>query len=92
MSLVSALTTKSLRTSITSCLAVSGVRSGGLSSGQVCRSLNVNRLSVHELKLEEGRSLAYKYQPGDKDPTIVMVPGLHPYTHMDGDKAHCLLR
>jgi esterase/lipase len=47
---------------------------------------------VHELKLEEGRSLAYKYQPGDKDPTIVMVPGLHPYTHMDGDKAHCLLR
>ena len=91
LSKISALT-KGLKSSITSCLAVSGVRSGGLSSGQVCRSLNVDSLRVHDLRLEAGRSLAYRYLPGGRDPTIVMVPGLHPYTHMDGDKARCLLR
>ena len=38
------------------------------------------------------RSVAYKTLPGMKSPSIVMVPGLHSYTHMSGQKASCLLR
>ena len=42
--------------------------------------------------LNVSRSVAYKTLPGMKSPSIVMVPGLHSYTHMSGQKASCLLR
>ena len=29
---------------------------------------------------------------GQNKPTVVMIPGLNPYTHMDGDKTACMLR
>lgn len=46
----------------------------------------------HILQLGEGRSLAYKSIPGTKKPTMVMIPGYHEYTRMEGNKANCLLR
>jgi len=44
------------------------------------------------MEVSKGRELAYQTLPGTKRPTVVMVPGLHEYTHMDGHKAHCLMR
>ena len=38
------------------------------------------------------RSVAYQIIPGQRRPTVVMVPGLHSYTNMKGMKASCLLR
>jgi len=56
------------------------------------RGVAVSRLHTHEMEIGDGRSVAYKTLPGMKSPSIVMVPGLHSYTHMSGQKASCLLR
>ena len=57
-------------------------------------------MQVHHLDMGPGRTLAYKELPGNNflgpggavKPTVVMVPGLHAHTHMDGGKADCILR
>jgi len=56
------------------------------------RGITYNSVQVHYLGLGEGRSLAYHSIPGHKSPSVLMVPGLHPYTHMRGHKAQTLLR
>jgi len=57
-------------------------------------------MQVHHLDMGPDRRLAYKELPGNNflgpggavKPTVVMVPGLHAHTHMDGGKADCILR
>jgi len=56
------------------------------------RDITVSKLPHHELTIGEGRRVAYQAIPGQKRPTVVMVPGLHSYSHMHGNKASCLLR
>jgi len=56
------------------------------------RGIAVSRLHIHQLEVAEGRNIAYQTIPGQRRPTVVMVPGLHSYTHMHGNKASCLLR
>jgi hypothetical protein len=58
----------------------------------LARNVSVSRLNTHLLDIGEGRSVAYQTIPGQRKPTIVMIPGLHSYTHMSGTKASCLLR
>jgi len=82
MSLFSAAN-RSLTTSFKSSL-----RAGG----QQVRGLVLSRLKVHHLDIGKERRVAYKYLPGQNKPTVVMIPGLNPYTHMDGDKTACMLR
>jgi len=36
--------------------------------------------------------VAYQAIPGQRQPTVVMIPGLHSYSDMSGQKSHCLLR
>lgn len=50
------------------------------------------RHHTHPLQVEEGRALSYSLQGGQKQPTVLLVPGLHSYTHMQGVIAHCLKR
>lgn len=59
---------------------------------QSTRNVSVSRLNTHILELGNDRSVAYQTIPGQKKPTIVMIPGLHSYTNMNGQKASCLLR
>ena len=56
------------------------------------RGVAVSKLQTHQLEVAEKRAIAYKTIPGQKRPTVVMIPGLHSYTHMNGNKAACLLR
>jgi len=56
------------------------------------RGVAVSRLPSHQFEVAKGRSIAYQTMPGQRRPTVVMVPGLHSYTHMSGHKASCLLR
>ena len=91
MALISALT-RSLTNIKPSSALSSGLRPRGLARGHQVRGVTVSRLPVHHLDMGTDRSLAYKTLPGNRQPTVVMVPGLHPYTHMDGDKTGCMLR
>jgi len=59
---------------------------------QSSRHVSVSRLNTHTLDIAEGRCVAYHSIPGQRQPTIVMIPGLHSYTNMNGEKASCLLR
>lgn len=70
----------------------SSLRPGCVAGGQQVRGVTVSRLKVHHLDIAKDRRVAYKYLPGQNKPTVVMVPGLNPYTHMDGDKTACMLR
>eukprot|EP00088_Acartia_fossae_P044239 TRINITY_DN4690_c0_g1_i10.p1 TRINITY_DN4690_c0_g1~~TRINITY_DN4690_c0_g1_i10.p1 ORF type:complete len:293 (-),score=50.21 TRINITY_DN4690_c0_g1_i10:619-1497(-) len=56
------------------------------------RHITASRLNTHHLDLGAGRCIAYQSIPGQRKPTIVMIPGLHSYTNMTGSKANCLLR
>jgi len=56
------------------------------------RSVATSRLNTHFLDLGDDRSVAYQTIPGQRKPTIVLIPGLHSYTNMNGQKASCLLR
>jgi len=56
------------------------------------RGVSVSRLNTHFLDIGDGRSVAYQSIPGQRRPSIVMIPGLHSYTNMNGQKASCLLR
>merc|ERR1719412_387248 len=47
---------------------------------------------THQVQVRENRSVAYKQMPGTKQPTIVHVPGLHSYAHMNGMTAKSILR
>lgn len=47
---------------------------------------------THHVQVGENRSVAYKQMPGTKQPTIVHVPGLHSYAHMNGMTAKSILR
>lgn len=73
-----------------SCIAKDNV--GGWGVLELVRSISISRLNTHLLDIGEGRSVAYQTIPGQRKPTIVMIPGLHSYTHMSGTKASCLLR
>jgi len=59
---------------------------------QFSRSVSVSRLNTHTLDIGEGRSVAYQSIPGQRRPSIVMIPGLHSYTNMNGERASGLLR
>merc|ERR1712096_525735 len=56
------------------------------------RGIAVARLPTYQLEVSTGRSIAYQTSPGERRPTVGMVPGLHCYTNMQGQKASCLLR
>ena len=64
------------------------------------RGVASSRMQVHHLDMGLDRSLAFKELPGNNypgpggaiKPTVVMVPGLHAHTHMDGGKTACILR
>ena len=49
-------------------------------------------INTHHLRFGEGRSLAYREIPGQTEPTVVYVPGLHSYANMSGMMSNCLLR
>jgi len=48
--------------------------------------------STHHVQVGDNRSVAYKQMPGTQQPTIVHVPGLHSYAHMNGMTAKSILR
>ena len=50
------------------------------------------RTAIHELELPSGRFVRYREVPGQVKPSIVYVPGLHSYAHMDGMLSQCLFR
>jgi len=56
------------------------------------RSVSISRLNIHFLELGNERRIAYQAIPGQRQPTIVMIPGLHSYSDMEGHKSSCLLR
>ena len=93
MSLVSAMK-RNLTTKINSGLALSWVRSGGLSQVRNMAHKSDTHLIVKEyLDMGGGRSVVYRKlfakKNADKKPTIVMVPGLVSHVNMDeeGKKA-----
>ena len=49
-------------------------------------------MRAHKLEVAPNRYLAYRQVPGQRQPTIVLVPGLHSYLHMQGMTAKALLR
>ena len=55
----------------------------------LCRGAKIR---AHRLEIGPNRFLAYRQVPGQKQPTIVFVPGLHSYLHMQGMTAKALLR
>ena len=61
---------------------------------QVLQSCQVRGAKMRAQKLEVGpnRYIAYRQVPGQRQPTIVFVPGLHSYLHMQGMTARALLR
>jgi pimeloyl-ACP methyl ester carboxylesterase len=56
------------------------------------RSISVKRLNMHYLDLGDDRRVAYQAIPGHRQPTVIMIPGLHSYSDMSGQKSACLLR
>lgn len=50
------------------------------------------KMRAHRLEIGPNRYLAYRQVPGQRQPTIVFVPGLHSYLHMQGMTARALLR
>jgi len=56
------------------------------------RGVSVSKLETHWLDMGADRKIAYHKIPGSQQPTIVMVPGMHSYTQMNGNKSSCLLR
>lgn len=60
-------------------------------SQQRCQ-MSSGRRSIRTHQISEGRVLAYRQVPGQLKPTIVVVPGLHSYIHMNGMLAKSMLR
>ena len=58
----------------------------------VSQQLRGAKMRAQHLEVGPKRRLAYRQVPGQKKPTIVMVPGLHSYLHMQGMTARALLR
>lgn len=58
----------------------------------LARSVSISRLNIHYLDLGNDRKVAYQAIPGQRQPTVVLIPGLHSYSDMEGQKASCLLR
>ena len=58
----------------------------------VYQQLRGAKMRAQHLEVGPKRRLAYRQVPGQKKPTIVMVPGLHSYLHMQGMTARALLR
>ena len=58
----------------------------------MCQSQRGAKMRAHKLEVRPNRYLAYKKVPGSRQPTIVFVPGLHSYLHMQGMTARALLR
>jgi len=58
----------------------------------VYQQLRGAKMRAQHLEVGTKRRLAYRQVPGQKKPTIVMVPGLHSYLHMQGMTARALLR
>ena len=69
----------------------SGITVGTLQK-QFGRNQQIRFKSSHILKIGENRQLAYRQMPGQSQPTIVMVPGFHSYSHMNGMTAKSILR
>ena len=65
-----------------------------LNQRQVLTHYQVRGAKMRAQKLEVGpnRYIAYRQVPGQRQPTIVFVPGLHSYLHMQGMTARALLR
>lgn len=61
-------------------------------SVKLARSVSISRLNIHYLDLGNDRKVAYQAIPGQRKPTVVLIPGLHSYSDMEGQKASCLLR
>ena len=59
--------------------------------GQQVRGAKL-RGRANRLEVGPNRFLAYRQVPGQRQPTIVFVPGLHSYLHMQGMTAKALLR
>jgi pimeloyl-ACP methyl ester carboxylesterase len=55
----------------------------------VVRALNSKSFVVNE---GANRTLNFREIPGDKQPTVVFVPGLHSYAQMNGTMGKCILR
>jgi len=56
------------------------------------RTITHSKLKTNYLEIGKDRCLAYQSIPGQRKPTIVMIPGFHSYANMSGNKAACLLR
>lgn len=64
----------------------------GLETVQQQPSRTYAKKRAHKLEVGPNRTLAYRQIPGNSKPTIVFVPGLHSYLHMNGMTARALLR
>ena len=82
---------RSLRTANNSGLTLSWLRSGGLCQVRSFWS-DTHDIEEQVLDMGAGKSVFYRKLHADKKPTIVMVPGLRPHTHMDGKKAKTIFR
>ena len=50
------------------------------------------KMRARRLEIGPDRYIAYRQIPGNRKPTIVFVPGLHSYLHMQGMTARALFR
>ena len=50
------------------------------------------KMRAQKLEVGPNRYIAYRQVPGQRQPTVVFVPGLHSYLHMQGMTARALLR
>jgi hypothetical protein len=57
-----------------------------------CQPCRGAKMKAKKLEVAPNRYLAYRQVPGRRQPTIVFVPGLHSYSHMNGMTARALLR
>ena len=51
-----------------------------------------HRSNVHTITVSGDRQIAYRQVPGHRQPTVVVVPGLHSYAHMNGLTAKSISR
>ena len=59
---------------------------------QTVASVQKRAGSTHQVSVAPNRKIAYQQMPGTRQPTVVFVPGLHSYAHMNGMTAKSILR
>merc|ERR1712226_1315784 len=73
-----------------SCLSTHYLKIGSRDS---VSSNGANVLNSQMVDRDDGvRQIAYRQIPGPNEPTIVVIPGFHSYSHMDGFITKCILR